>query len=77
MEENKKEFSEYFYDYKELLKEEKEYEKEYSVTNNYIIRDTDWNCLEDTEENSITLITCIENEPDYRRCIRGVEIKDN
>lgn len=29
MEENKKEFSEYFYDYKELLKEEKEYEKEY------------------------------------------------
>ena len=73
----------YFQNLKLLKKDDvikykyKEYEKEYSVTNNYIIRDTDWNCLEDTEENSITLITCIENEPDYRRCIRGVEIKDN
>ena len=73
----------YFQNLKLLKKDDvikykyKEYEKEYSVTNNYIIRDTDWNCLEDTEENSITLITCIENEPDFRRCIRGVEIKDN
>lgn len=73
----------YFQNLKLLKKDDvikykyKEYEKKYSVTNNYIIRDTDWNCLEDTEENSITLITCIENEPDFRRCIRGVEIKDN
>lgn len=73
----------YFQNLKLLKKDDvikykyKEYEKEYSVTNNYIIRDTDWNCLEDTEENSITLITCIENEPDFRRCIRGIEIKDN
>ena len=26
-----------------------------------------------TEENRITLITCVENEPEYRRCIQGIE----
>ncbi len=29
--------------------------------------------MEKTEENEITLITCIENEPEYRRCIKGIE----
>ncbi len=38
------------------------------------IRDTDWRYLENTEDNRITLITCVENEPDYRRCIQAVEI---
>ena len=47
--------------------------KEYSVTENVIIQETDLTCLEETEENSITLITCVENEPEYRRCVRGVE----
>ena len=26
-----------------------------------------------SEENIITLITCVENEPEYRRCIQGIE----
>ena len=47
--------------------------KEYIVTKHIIIRATDWNYLEDTEENTITLITCVENEPEYRRCIQGEE----
>ena len=48
--------------------------KEYKITENVIIKDTDLECLEETEENCITLITCVENEPQYRRCVRGVEI---
>lgn len=47
--------------------------KQYSVNNIVIIKDTDWSYLENTEENRITLITCVENEPNYRRCIQGIE----
>lgn len=51
-----------------------DFKKEYKITENVIIKDTDLECLEETEENCITLITCVENEPKYRRCVRGVEI---
>lgn len=47
--------------------------KEYIVEKHEIIKDTDLSCLEDTEENKITLITCVENEPNYRRCIQAIE----
>ncbi|MCI8636878.1 MAG: class D sortase [Clostridia bacterium] len=47
--------------------------KEYVVEKNYIIRDTDLSCLKDTNDNTITLITCIENEKHYRRCVKAVE----
>ena len=47
--------------------------KEYLVINHVIIKDTDWTYLENTEKNTITLITCVENEPEYRRCIQGEE----
>ena len=47
--------------------------KEYEVTKHVIIKDTDWSYLKDTEDNRITLITCVENEPEYRRCIQGEE----
>lgn len=50
---------------------------EYEVTKHVIIKDTDWSYLEETEENKITLITCVENEPEYRRCIQGEEIKES
>ena len=53
-----------FYNYKGKI-------KEYKVEKIYIIKDTDWNCLENTEKNIITLITCVENQPEYRRCIQG------
>ena len=49
--------------------------KEYKVTKHVIIKDTDWSNLEDTKDNKITLITCVENQPEYRRCIQGEEIK--
>ena len=48
--------------------------KEYKVETIAVIKDTDWSYLKSTKDNRITLITCVENEPDYRRCIQGVEI---
>lgn len=53
----------------------KDFQKTYFVEKIKIIKDTDWSYLENTEENVITLITCVENEPEYRRCIQGVERK--
>ena len=29
-----------------------------------------------SEENKITLITCVENEPKYRRCVQAVEAEN-
>lgn len=53
-----------------------DYENTYEVIKNDIIEDTDWSRLENTEENMITLITCVENEPNYRRCIQAIEKKE-
>lgn len=39
-----------------------------------VIEETNWSYLENTVENKITLITCVENEPSYRRCIQATEI---
>lgn len=50
--------------------------KKYKVETTTIIRDTDWTYLENTQDNRITLITCVENEPEYRRCIQGLEISE-
>ena len=47
--------------------------REYVVEKQMIIEDTDWTYLEETEENTLTLITCVENEPKYRRCIIATE----
>ena len=54
-----------------------DFSKIYIVEKHEIIKDTDWTMLESTEENKITLITCVENEPEYRRCIQGIEEKAN
>lgn len=37
-----------------------------------IIEDTDWSYLQETKEDKITLITCVENEPSKRRCVQGI-----
>jgi len=42
----------------------------YEVCANYIILDTDWSVL-DNNNKEITLITCVENEPTHRRCVKG------
>jgi len=50
--------------------------KKYKVILSTVIQDTDWSYLQETKENKITLITCVENQPSKRRCIQGVEIKE-
>ena len=49
------------------------FQKTYVVTKHIIIKDTDWTVFEKQEKNTITLITCVENEPEDRRCIQAVE----
>lgn len=38
-----------------------------------IIQDTDWSNLENTKDNRITLITCVENKPRNKLCVQGIE----
>lgn len=69
----------YFENLKQLKEGDKIYYKYQGITREYIvikhniIKDTDWTNLEKTNENVITLITCVENQPEYRRCIQGKE----
>ena len=59
----------------EIIYQYQDYKKTYVVTKNVVIKDIDWSYLQNTKENKITLITCIENEPNYRRCVQGIEKK--
>ena len=57
----------------EIVYKYNDFQKTYIVLKNIIITDTDWSYLKPTEKDSITLITCVENEPHYRRCIYAME----
>lgn len=48
--------------------------REYKVVVNKIIYQTDWTYIQDTKDNRITLITCVENMFEYRRCVQAVEV---
>lgn len=48
--------------------------KYYKINSKNIIKDTEWTFLENTKDNRLTLITCVENKPEYRRCIQAIEI---
>lgn len=50
-----------------------DYEKSYSVEKIEIIKNTNWSYLENTSENKMTLITCVENKPDLRLCIQAIQ----
>ena len=71
----------YFQNIKKLQKGDlieyfwKNIKKQYRVETVTVITDTDWTYLAQTKDNRITLITCVENQPNYRRCIQAVEIK--
>ena len=47
--------------------------KQYEVKEVKQIEETDLSVLEQTEENQITLITCVENQRDLRLCVVGIE----
>ena len=55
----------------------KDFQATYTVDKTEIIENTDWSYLEKTEENKITLITCVENEPNYRRVVQATEDESN
>ena len=59
----------------EIIYKHNNYCKTYVIDKHIIIKDEDWNFLQKSEDNIITLITCVENEPEYRRCIQGIEKK--
>lgn len=48
----------------------------YEIETITIIEETDWSMLKNTKENKITLITCLENKPEYRRCVQAIERKE-
>lgn len=51
--------------------------RKYKVISKDVIKDTNVEVLENTEnkENILTLITCVENMPELRRCIKCEEVK--
>lgn len=47
--------------------------RKYEVISNEIIQETNLSCIQNTKDNRITLITCEENKPEYRRCVQAKE----
>lgn len=55
----------------EIIYQYKDVKLHYIIYKSTIIKDTDIAVIDNTKENIITLITCVENEPENRRCIQG------
>ena len=47
--------------------------KRYVVTTKEIISEEDWAYLQETEDNRITLITCVAGQKDKRLCVQAIE----
>ena len=47
--------------------------KRYVVTTKQIISEEDWSYLQETEDNRITLITCVSGQKDKRLCVQAIE----
>lgn len=50
------------------------YTRQYKVDCKKVIYETDWSMLENTEENKITMITCIKNKRNQRLCVQATEM---
>lgn len=70
----------YFVDLKDLVEGDiiiyiiGDKKKEYKVTTNVVISQTDWSYLSSTEDNRLTLITGILEEPENRRCVQAIQV---
>ena len=51
--------------------------RNYKVDNIQTILETDWSLLKDTQDNKLTLITCIANKKVQRLCVQATEIIEN
>lgn len=49
--------------------------KEYKVSKVTQISETDWTLLENTDENYLTLITCVKGKPSLRLAVQAIEAK--
>ena len=50
-----------------------QFEKIYEVEKCRIIKRDELEYLEQNEDNMLTIITYVENQPEYRRCIQSIE----
>ena len=57
----------------EIKYKTKFYERTYVVDNIQVILETDWSLLQSTEENKLSLITCITNKRNQRLCVKAME----
>lgn len=53
------------------------YTRKYKVDCKKVIYETDWSMLESTEENKLTLITCVKNKRNQRLCVQATEMTCN
>lgn len=49
------------------------YSKIYNIETITQINDDDWSYLEDTQDNRITIITCVKNKPNQRLLVQAIE----
>ena len=49
------------------------YSKIYHIETITQINDDDWSYLEDTQDNRITIITCVKNQPNQRLVVQAIE----
>ena len=50
--------------------------KNYIVNSSEIIKDTDWSKLNKSSMDKLTMITCVEDKPNYRLCVQAI-LKEN
>ena len=48
--------------------------KAFIINDLLIIKDDNWDLLSESSSTMLTLITCLEDRPHYRRCIQALEI---
>ena len=42
-----------------------------------VINETDWSLLESTDDNRLTLITCVKGQSSKRLCVQAIESEEN
>ena len=51
--------------------------KRYVVTTKEVISEEDWSYLQETDDNRITLITCVKGQKSKRLCVQALESEEN
>ena len=51
--------------------------RNYKVDNIQTVLETDWSLLKETEQNKLTLVTCVANKKLQRLCVQATEIVGN